>query len=239
MKIDKEKKCVEIFDAHWYKVNDDLYYPSVTSVLGTLNKGFGYDEWLRNVGWNSKLILEKAQRSGSKIHHAIELFLQNNTILPDDFEEEEWVKMCNFANWFNNLNIKVIATENELIDDDMQLAGTCDFVCKIDDTVYLIDFKTGNAIHEISHLQTACYTEMWNKHNKIKIQKAGILHVGASTRTQKDLNNKGIKFEETDLPKYSKLFHHTLEIYNEMYRQKPPLLKYPCSLKIENKSCKN
>ena len=231
MRVDKEKKCVEIFDAHWYKVDENTYYPSVTSVLQTLNKGAGYDEWLRSVGWNSKLIVEKAQASGSKIHHAIEMFLQDNTITPECFEEQEWIKMCNFANLFNSLNIKVIATENELIDDDMQLAGTCDAVFKIDDTVYLIDFKTGNNIHEISHLQTACYAEMWNKHNKIKIQKAGILHVGASTRTQKDLNNKGIKFEETDLPKYTKLFHHTLEIYNDMYRKNPPLLVYPMELK--------
>ena len=231
MRINKEKKCVELWNEHWYKVNDDLYYPSVTSVLQTLNKGNAYDEWLRNVGWNSKLILEKAQQSGSKIHHAIELYLQDNTITPEGFDETEWVKMCNFDNWFNALDIEVIATENELIDDDMQLAGTCDFVCRINNEVFLIDFKTGNSIHELSHLQTACYVEMWNKKNKIKIQRAGLLHIGSSTRTQKDLNNKGIKFEETDLIKYSRLFHHTLEIYNEMYRKKPPLLVYPMKIK--------
>lgn len=233
MRINKEKKCVELFDAHWYKVNDELYYPSVTSVLNTVGKGSMYEEWLKNVGHNANLIVKKACESGSKIHQNIEMFLQGNTITPEEFDETEWVKMCNFANWFNSLNIEVIATENELIDDDMKLAGTCDFVCKIDGENYLIDFKTGNSIHEVSHMQVACYIEMWNKKHKDKIAKGGILHVGASNRTQKDLNNKGIKFEATDIEKYTKLFHHTLAIYDEMFRKQPPMLEYPMELKIE------
>lgn len=235
MRVNEEKKCVEIFDAHWYKVSDGVYYPSVTSVLQTINKGYGYDDWLKNVGHNAEVIVKKAQESGSKIHNAIEKYLNGEKIIPVLFDEIEWVKMCNFANWANGLNIKVIATETELFDDDMRIAGTADLVCKIDDTIYLIDFKTGNNIYSTSHLQVSCYVEMWNKKHGLhnRIQKAGLLHIGSATRKKDGLNNKGIKFEETDLIKYSKLFHHTLAIYNEMFRKNPPMLEYPMELEFK------
>lgn len=238
MWINKEKKCVELWDSHWYRISDDLYYPSVTSVLQTINKGYGYDDWLKNVGHNADTIVKKAQESGSKIHNAIECFLRGEKILPQAFDENEWVKMCNFANWANDLNIEIIATETELFDHEMQLAGTTDLVCKIDDVMYLIDFKTGNNIYATSHLQVACYVIMWNRQfgmEKGLIKKAGLLHIGAATRKKEGLNAKGIKFEETDLIKYSKLFQHTLAIYNEMFRKKAPLLEYPMELEFKKK----
>lgn len=230
MIVNQEKKCVEIFNAHWYKVSDDVYYPSVTNVLQTINKGYGFDEWLKSVGHNANLIVKKAQESGSKIHNAIERFWKDEKITPEFFEEEEWIKMCNFANWANELNIEPIATETELFDDDMKIAGTADLVAKIDNQMFLIDYKSGNNIYTTSHMQTSCYVEMWNKTHKEKITRAGLLHVGANVKKKDGLNNKGIKFEETDLIKYTRLFHNTLAIYDEMFRKQPPMLEYPMEL---------
>lgn len=237
MRINKEKKCVEIFNAHWYLSPNGEYYPSVTSVLQTINKGYGYEEWLKSVGHNSKIIVEKAQKSGSKIHDAIERFLLGNKLEPLEFDEDEWVKMCNFANWANGLDLEVIETETELFSENMRIAGTADLVCRINGTVYLIDYKSGNNIYSTSHLQVGAYVGMWNASHEVKIEKAGLLHVGANVKTQKDLNNKGIKFEETEIEKSQKLFKHTLAIYDEMFRKNPPMLEYPCVL--EFKGAKN
>jgi hypothetical protein len=232
MRINKEKKCVEIFNAHWYLAPNGEYYPSVTSVLQTINKGYGYEEWLKSVGHNSKIIVEKAQKSGSKIHDAIERFLLGNKLEPLEFDEDEWVKMCNFANWANNLDLEVIETETELFSENMRIAGTADLVCRINGTVYLIDYKSGNNIYSTSHLQVGAYVGMWNASHEVKIERAGLLHVGANVKTQKDLNNKGIKFEETEIEKSQKLFKHTLAIYDEMFRKNPPMLEYPCELEF-------
>lgn len=234
MRINKEKRCVEIFNAHWYKVGDE-YYPSVTSVLQCISKGYGYDEWQKSVGHNADIIVKKAQESGSKLHGAIEKqFLQGLELTPDGFEEQEWIKMCNFANWYNDLNIQAEEVEVEVYSENLKIAGTADLICIINGERWLLDWKTGNNIYSTSHLQVAAYVQMWNALNPDKkVARGAIVHIGASNRTKKDMNNIGVKCEEVDIAKSTKLFKHTIAIYDGMgFRKNPPMLEYPMTLKI-------
>lgn len=252
MYINKEKKCVEMFDAHWYKVNDE-YYPSVTSVLQCISKGYGYDEWQKSVGHNADIIVKKAQESGSKLHGAIEKqFLQGLELTPDGFEEHEWIKMCNFANWYNDLGIQAEHVEVEVYSTNLKIAGTADLICKFpaDKKLcalleieiptdrnwirVLIDWKSGNNIYSTSHLQVAAYVQMWNALNPDeKVDGGAIVHIGATTKTKKDYSNVGVKFEPVNIPKSTKLFKYTMGIYDGMgFRKNPPMLEYPMTLKI-------
>lgn len=229
----KEKKCIEIFHQHWYKIEDE-YYPSVTSVLQCINKGQGYDEWLKAVGHNAEIITRKAQESGSKLHHSIELLLKGHLLEPHDYDEKEWIKLCNFVNWWDGLEIEPIAIEEEVYSKKLKIAGTADLICKIENEYWVLDFKTGNNVYSTSGLQVAAYSNMYNAmQSDIKITKCGIVHIGALNKTKKDLSNKGVKVVEHDLAKNTKLFLNTLEIYNNLdFRTNPPQVEYPMELTL-------
>lgn len=235
MYINKEKKCVEMFNAHWYAIGDE-FYPSVTSVLQVISKGYGFDEWQKSVGHNADTIVKKAQDSGSKLHGAIEKqFLQGLELTPEGFEEHEWIKLYNFTNWYNDLGIIAEEIEVEVYSKNLKIAGTADLICIINGERWLLDWKTGNNIYSTSHLQIAAYVNMWNalRPDK-KVARGAIVHIGASNKTKKDMNNIGVKFDEVDIPKSTKLFKNTLSIYDGMgFRKNPPMVEYPMSLQIK------
>lgn len=257
MYINKEKKCVEMFDAHWYRVGDE-FFPSVSAVLETLYKGKGFDAFLMSNGVQAKTIAEDAARSGSKIHSAIEQFLKGQTITPyftyegKEFNECEWIKMCNFVNWYNDLEIEAEEIETEVYSEKIKIAGTIDLVCKMKANKelckllnidmptdrnwvrVLLDWKSGNNIYATGDLQVGGgYFNMWNAQNPDRLADgAAIVHVGATNKTKKDYNNVGVRFSPIDTKKATKLFRHTLAIYDEMFRKNPPMLIYPMELKI-------
>lgn len=236
MRINKEKCCVEIFNSHFYKVGDE-WYPSVTSVLQTINKGYGYNEWLKSVGHNADIILKKAQESGSKIHAAVESLILGDSLNAMDFEEQEWIKLCDFSNWYKDLDIVTEFTELEVYSKELKIAGTLDWIGLINGERWILDFKSGNNIYPISGQQIGIYAPMFNKLYPDKpIQRGGVLHIGAKTKIKKDLNNKGVQLVEHDLNKNHKLFLNTLELFNEYFRTKAPMLEYPMTLDLKIES---
>ena len=237
--IDKKAKLINYWQEHWYLV-DDVYLPSVTSVLGmTLSKGAGFEQWLRDTGNESKIIARESAESGSKIHNAIEMLCLGNELNGEEYTVFEWEKIINFVNWFNELNVEVIANETTVYSLTDRVAGTADFIGVINGEIWLLDWKTGKSIHESANMQVASYVKYWNANNKIKIQRAGVVHIGASTKTQKDLNNVGVKLTEIDIDREYDNFKHVLSLYNSLYpNRKAPNTTYPLTIKLK-KGVKN
>lgn len=183
---------ITIPDEHWYKsTKSDKWLPSVTTILDVYPKGIGYYLWLQQVGLNSSEILKKAAEIGSDVHSLIDeyqklpenfklSFLNENGI--QQYKWEVWELFCKAMDFFNTYNPEIIAHEFSFASDELGFGGTIDCICKINGQIWLIDYKSGNMVHESHYLQISAYAKAWNLLNpNYKIEKAGILHLKAQT----------------------------------------------------------
>ena len=70
---------INVLDTRFYK-RKDRYYPSVTSVLSYFPKNQFFNNWLKDVGHNSEIIVAKAAAEGTAVHNAIDDFLKGKEI---------------------------------------------------------------------------------------------------------------------------------------------------------------
>lgn len=241
--IDTEAKLIDFWDEHWYNIqNSDssiqATYPSVTSVIDKiLAKGFAFENFLRQTGLESRVITREAAESGSRIHNAIENLINGNSLsaLDEKFTLNEWKKLNNWLNWYEELAIEPICTEKIVYDTTLEVAGTADFICRINGEVWLLDWKSGNNIYSASHLQVSAYAKFWNKLKNIpKIKHAGIVHIGATNKKKDGLNNTGVKVIEVDINQNFKTFKELKKLYDWQFpNEKAPTNIYPLELQLK------
>jgi len=221
-------------DERWYKKKGDvLWRPSSSWICEYLPKGIAFYKWLASTGWDeAEAIKEAAGNRGSKVHHAIErLLLGNPVTIEDRFQDsngeeaeltvEEWECLLGFQNWFIEARPKVIATEQTVFNDEEWYAGTLDLIAKIDDQVYIIDFKTSQNIHLSHQAQLSSYLHC----DGIKADKLGILQIGYR-------RNKSL-YKFTEIPDRFDLFLAAKTIWaNENEGKQPPQREYPRIIKL-------
>jgi len=219
---DPKNKRVHFLDDRFYEVADNVYYPSVTTILGMYPKGTPFETWLKDVGHGAKAIADRAAESGTKVHDAAEKLMNGDQLVWDDskYNFEEWNGVLRFVNFAKRFKPEWEAIEVATISHKHKYAGTLDIVCKIDGTRWMLDIKFGNAIYDTYYFQLAAYKQSWEETNPDhKIDKMGVLHLKAATRTDGKppaMQGKGWKIEQ---PKdtYKELldqFNHALGIYN-------------------------
>lgn len=185
---------IEFVDERFYKyVNtengEELYYPSVTHILQSFPMDYGLLQWNRDVGNNAPEIANRAANSGSKVHNTVSALINGHDVIWDDkiYNEEEWKGLINFYNFFKLHNPITMYNEKIVFDHDFKFAGTIDWLCKIGEEIWLIDFKFSNAIHKSYMLQLAAYKKCLEKELNIKINKIGILHLKSKKKQGWDL----------------------------------------------------
>lgn len=151
MKIfhNNEAKQLNILDERFYQSDKDpdKYYPSVTTILEVFPKGYGYDEWLRSVGFNSSEILRKAGEQGSNIHAMIDQYLGGTMIKWVNEDESmrytliEWQMFSKFVEFWTKWKPETYVHEFSLVSDKLGFGGTIDFIGKIGKHIYLIDWR--------------------------------------------------------------------------------------------------
>jgi len=145
-----------------YYKGDKGIYPSVTWILEYYPKGKALINWLA-ANPNSKEIMEAAGEHGSNVHKAIEDFLIPEHDLPDglNLTEQEYISFKLFRDWYNKLReehkVEVISNELYVVNEQDKYGGTIDLILKIDDQIWIIDFKTNNHVHITHRLQLAAY----------------------------------------------------------------------------------
>lgn len=220
---------IDYFDEHWYKLPSGNIVPSVTSVIGlATNKGYGFDQWLRDTGNESKTILREAAESGSKVHNGIENLLLGNSIRADDynFNIREWKKLHAFKNWWGGFDTDVKQVEYIVYSEEWGVAGTVDLLADIDGKMVMIDWKTGNNVHETAYQQLAAYFYM-SKSLGLPADEAWVVHVGAK-------NKKLIKVNEVDVEKWIKRFKLSLDTYKFDYpKKRAPSLEFPIEISLD------
>lgn len=185
-----KEDCIVFMDEHFYEVETDsgvIYYPSVTGILSLYPKGYGFDQWQRDLGANAEIVAERAMAAGSRVHDGIEKILSGEELEWDgkNYQKEEWEGINRFKNFYDRFNPKVVAVETMVYSHQGKYAGTVDLVCDIGGRRWLIDNKFSKDVYKTHYLQIAAYKYAWDEiHPDYPIDEIGILHLRAQTKTE-------------------------------------------------------
>jgi hypothetical protein len=245
MKIQTSINQIDIFDDRYYQIGED-YYPSVTEVLDLYPKGRQFQEWLKDVGQAAGVVAARAAEAGNVVHSAIHNLIAGREInwhdaLTDEFQYHsgnytlsEWQGILRFVDFYKKVE-KVEASEMKVFSKVMKYAGTTDMVCQIAGQRWLIDYKFGNALHESYNLQVAAYATAFQEMTGKAIDRIGILHLKAATRTEKEFQGIGWQLKECPLSinEHFRIFKAVLDIYYyENPNATPKNLSLPIKIKL-------
>ena len=134
-----------------------------------------FKEMVNNAKGASTLALKKAGDRGTRIHNAIEEFINpkftpllefedgseldwTQHLEPEDNKEKLHTTFKKFQNWIDSVGFKVKSTEAMLFHNELGVAGTADAILSNDeDSIYIVDFKTGSNTYWKDKLQVSGY----------------------------------------------------------------------------------
>lgn len=237
----EDNRQINVLDQRFYRRNGK-YYPSITSILNYFPKNQFFHSWLKDVGHNSDIIAQKAAREGTQVHDAVEQFLTGHEIkwLDDkgvaQYNIDVWRMILRFADFWNQKQPELIATEYHLFSDEYEYAGTADIICRMNDKIYLLDIKTSNSVHSSYYLQLAAYAKAWNETHSEKVEDTGVIWLKASTRgTNKELTQgNGWQLKQVgNIDHYFDMFKNVYSIYKmENPDFKPVTETLPTAVKL-------
>lgn len=153
-------------EEHWYPSpkKEDVFYPSVTTVLGKLKSGLEFvdDETLRF-----------ARERGTKVHKGCEYLDNGDELGRLYYTLQEWEMLMGFVEWHKEFKPRLILMEHTMVSDKLKLAGTLDRLYEIDGKITLLDIKTGSSIMNSAWLQVAAYAKLYGK----KVDQVAILRL--------------------------------------------------------------
>lgn len=162
-----------------YVTPDGKKYPSITTVLGAVNRD-GILEWRKRVGEEeANRISRHAATRGTHLHNIVEKYLRN------EYESANY--MPHVQALFNSIKPHldsnlgdIVLQERALYSDHLGLAGRVDLVAQYKSKLSIVDFKTSNrvkGIHEIPNYfaQAAAYAIMFEERTCIPVPQIVIM----------------------------------------------------------------
>lgn len=238
-----ELNQITFLDERYYQDGEN-YYPSVSTILDVYPKGYGFQQWLKDLGSNADEVLKRAGEQGTKIHNMIQAFLDGQEVKwiegdKDNFTLDEWLMFLKFVDFYKTFKPETIAVEKSLVDAELGFGGTLDYICKIGQDTWLIDWKSGGSIYKGNKIQISAYQKIWNKQNKLQINRIACAHLRSQTRgadkAGKVMQGEGWKIEEVEDPAHMyKLFEHAQAIWREENpNPQPKNTVYPDKISIK------
>lgn len=187
-----------------YYEKDGEKYPSVTSILGLLDKK-------ALVPWAAKCVAEytaariehnviytkhdivkhltecrnawiwesdKATSIGTRVHDMVEGVVNPVVMCTQQVTcTEDENCMCAFYEWMREHDVVIVETESEVYGNGY--AGRLDIIAYIDGVLTLVDIKTSKSIYREYRLQVAAYAKAWNvgKPSHAQIKAVAILRL--------------------------------------------------------------
>lgn len=193
---------------------DGKIIPSVTTILKILNKPELVD-WANYMGYkgiSTKRVTEESAVTGSITHFLIERKCKKKIVplyLARQGKYPEQVLHCYglFKRWRKKYS--PIFLYNELKVQTLQLGGTIDCICKIDEDVILLDFKTSKDIYPSMYLQLAAYYMLLletKPHIAKMITKVAVLTLPKNSNNYKYILMDIEHLKEYYVPAYKKLY---------------------------------
>ena len=165
----------------YYVVDDDIKYPSITTIMSTLpDKIAGLSKWRKRVGEKeANKVSTQAARKGTVVHDMIEKYLDNNLnerrLNPIAVELFRKIQP-----WLDKYIDNIYMQEASLWSKHLGVAGRVDCVGQFDGKPAIIDFKTSRIPKKKEwipdYFMQACgYSIMWEERTKIPITKLVIM----------------------------------------------------------------
>lgn len=242
---DEKEKRIEVFGERWYyREEKKKFYRNVTTILGIINKGYNYDEWLKNVGHNAEIIVDRAGKFGTAVHHLIELFLHKEEVSFNELamqygQEVATVYWLRFMVWFefwkefnlkNKVEYKDEGIEYITYSDKYEYAGTIDLIATINGEIQLFDWKTGNNLGTKEESQMVAYMNSLTEGTGQEIKKANLVWMPTKYINQKGYRIIEVKNSQEDF----ELFLATKRLFDRDNKDKAKFLSYPTSISIND-----
>ena len=235
----REFKQITTNDSRFYE-DGKLTYPSVTFVLSYYPKGKHFEEWLKKVGYASDFIVKKAADEGTLVHNLIEQYLLGKKVdlMENDnpkYDIKVWKMFLRFVEFWETTKAELVETEVFLYSDSLNIAGTCDLVCKINDKLWVIDVKTSNQLQTTYDVQAAVYSRCFEECYDQKVDNVGILWLKSPKRGLKkgSLQGRGWEVYESKRTQDENLeiYKHVRALFDlENPNLKPISEKWPTSV---------
>ena len=244
LKFDGELKQVNFLDRRVYQRDENLFYPSVTTVLQYMPKNKFFESWLKEVGFNADIIMRKAGEEGTQLHEAVEALVKGEEVSwLDDYGNAKyslivWQMINRFIEFWEQAKPELISTEEFVYSDEHQYAGTADLVVKMDGETWLLDVKSSNSYHKSFELQLAAYAKAFEEMKGLKIDRTGVLWMKSMKRgpSKKEGVYQGNKWElkvVDDIDKNHELFMLIYKLYKlDNDDIAPKYLSYPTTVKL-------
>lgn len=242
-KYEPKLKRIDFCGTRCYKRSEELYYPSVTSILNATPVDPFFLEWVKLAGKNADWARDKAAKEGTQVHEALEKLVAGEKIEWADswgnakYNLQVWRMILKGADFLNTYKPEILASEMFLYSDKYQYAGTTDLLVRMEDRVWLLDWKTSNQIGLGYHMQTAAYAKALEEIKGIHVDKCGILWLKAATRGSRKGAIQGEGWQCIDCGDIDKNFDAFLKIYDvfKIYNPKiePYTKSYPTEIKLE------
>ena len=152
---------------------DGKSYVRVTRVLDIIAKPEFY-RWYAKFGWEHCIrVRDDRAAFGTRIHKEIQNWLEDKNIWIDNKEMSETMDL--FKDWCVLHDVVPEKLELHLFNDEMGVAGTCDFFGRFDGKDMIIDWKTSKKIYDNYRLQVAAYLYMFEQAYNRELDGAGIV----------------------------------------------------------------
>lgn len=131
-----------------YLTPDGNKYPSVTTVLSSMNKD-AIQQWRNNIGHvEAQKVTTQASRRGTAVHLLCEKYVAND---PDWAKGAMPVNINTFKpikKYLDDWCDVVYASELQMYSNELKTAGTCDLIARIHGIRTVADFKTSRKLKE-------------------------------------------------------------------------------------------
>lgn len=244
LRFDEELKQINFLDTRLYQRSQDIFYPSVTTILQYAPKDKHFERYLKRVGYNADYIVSQASSEGAQVHNAIDKLLQGEQLnwIKDNnealYSEDIWKMICRFYNFWTRFNPDLIASEIFTYSDKYKYAGTLDLLVELDSKIWLLDNKTSNYVSSVYSMQLAAYKKAIEETQDIQIDNVGVLWLKSNKRKPSTL--KGVYQGEgweiipvDNIDYHFELFMCAHKFYYDKNPDPKPLYRtYPTQLKL-------
>lgn len=148
-------QTVEVKGKRFYQVNDETFYPSITTILGctpTPEKTTALEGWRKWLGADkAKAETQRAADRGTNVHLMIEQFLKKQPINAPTATQID-LQMFNSIKLKLKAINKIYGQEVPLYSHLLGIAGRCDFIGEYEDKAVIADWKTSTNIKDLERV---------------------------------------------------------------------------------------
>lgn len=170
-----------------------LEYPSVTTILGIISKGEGFNNWLKKQGDKADTLLNDAASFGTNVHNHLESIGKGVTVNLEALKPQEKRCVKAFIEWKDKNVKRFVTTEQSVFNVKEGYAGTLDSVIEDNNgKIILVDYKTSGNIYDTYSLQCASYAKAYELTTGTNIDGAVILRFEKDENKKKDMQEKEV-----------------------------------------------